>query len=173
MHSVRRSIVGPMVVGLLVLSTLFGTGRALAADTVATDPDPMLTATLDGKPIPLEDVGRYFCDDFAYPEIRCWSTRLAADARATVVTLLTSLDYVTIWDGANYGGSYMNVSEDYPALSILGWNDRVSSFKARNGETGTFYIDWFYGGGQWNFCCNQQAPNLGSWNNAISSIIRT
>jgi hypothetical protein len=172
-HSVRRSVVGLAVVGLLLLGTSFGTGHALAADGAGADPDPGLTATLDGKPIPLVDVGKYDCDDFAYPEIRCWSSKVIADARAVAVTLLTAVDYVTIWDGANYGGSYLNVSEDYPALAVIGWNDRVSSFKARNSETGTFYIDWFYGGGQWNFCCNQQAPNLGSWNNTISSIVRT
>ena len=140
---------------------------------LAAGPEPQLTATLDGKPIPLEDVGKHDCDDFDYPEIRCWSSRPLAEGRATLVLLLTAVDYVTIWDGTNFGGSYMNVSQDYSALSLIGWNDRISSYKARNGETGAFYVDWFYGGARWSFCCNQQNTNLGTFSNTFSSILRT
>ena len=162
-----------LAVGLIVLSslTIAGIGNPRAAR--AADPDPELTATLDGKPIPLEDVGKYYCDDFAYPEIRCSSSRLVVDTRATLVTLLTAVDFVTIFDGANYSGAYMNVSQDYSALVLIGWNDRIGSFKGRNSETGSFYTDWFYGGTQWAFCCNTQTPGLGSYNNTFSSIIRT
>jgi hypothetical protein len=140
---------------------------------LAADPEPELSATLDGRPIPLEEVGKHYCDDFAYPEIRCWSTRLLADSRALTVSLLTSVDYVTIYDLVNFGGVFMNVSQDYSALAVVGWNDRVSSFKARNSETGTFYTDWFYSGSFWAFCCNSQLASLGSYNNTFSSIIRT
>ena len=141
--------------------------------TRAADSDPELTATLDGRPIPLQDVGRYYCDDFAYPQIRCSSTRVLADAREALVTLLTSIDYVTIFDQPNYGGAYMNVSQDYSVLSLIGWNDRIGSFKARNSETGSFYVDWFYSGTVWAFCCNTQTASLGSYNNTFSSIRRT
>jgi peptidase inhibitor family I36 len=167
-HCVRALAVGLVVSASLAVGGFITTPAALAAD-----PEPDLTATLDGRPIPLEDVGKYYCDDFSYPEITCWSTRLPADARATVVTLLTAIDYVTIWDGTNYGGSFLNVSEDYSALALLGWNDRISSFKGRNSETGAFYTDWFYSGTVWAFCCNTQAPGLGAYNNTFSSIRRT
>ena len=162
-----------LAIGLMVLSSLTIAGLENPKATRAADPDQELTATLDGKPIPLQDVGKYYCDDFAYPEIRCSSTRLLADARAALVTLLTGIDYVTIFDQPNYGGAYMNVSQDYSALALIGWNDRISSFKGRNSETGSFFVDWFYGGTQWAFCCNTQTASLGSYNNAFSSIIRT
>jgi len=162
-----------LVIGLVALSSLTIAVAAQPRMALAADPEPQLSATLDGRPIPLEDVGKYYCDDFAYPEIRCWSTRVLADSRALAVTLLTSIDYVTIWDGTNFAGVFMNISQDYPALSAIGWNDRVSSFKARNSETGTFYTDWFYGGSFWGFCCNSQLASLGSFNNTFSSIIRT
>ena len=139
-----------------------------AADVVAT-----LTATLDGKPIPLADVGNYFCDDFSYPVIRCSTSQLVFEARATLNALLTSVDYVTIWEYEYYAGSGMNVSQDYTVLALIGWNDRISSFKARNGETGAFHTDWFYGGSTWSFCCNQQLPTLGGYNNTFSSVNRT
>jgi hypothetical protein len=128
---------------------------------------------LDGKPIPLQDVGTHYCDDFSYPEIKCSSTPVLAAARATLVTLLTAVDYVSIFDLANYSGAYMNVSQDYSALSLIGWNDRISSFKGRNSESGTFYTDWFYGGAWWTFCCNQQTANLSTYSNTFSSILRT
>ena len=168
MHPVRSLTVGLMVLGLLAAM-----GFARPAPALADESDPQLTATLDGKPIPLEDVGKYDCDDFAYPEIRCWSSRVLFDARATLVTILTSVNYVTIFDLANYAGASMNVSQDYAVLSTIGWNDRISSFKGRNSETGQFWTDWFYGGTWYAFCCNTSVPTLGSFNNIFSSIQRT
>jgi hypothetical protein len=80
---------------------------------------------------------------------------------------------VTIWDGAAFSGAFMNVSQDYSVLATIGWNDKISSFKGRNSETGTFYTDWFYGGSFWAFCCNAQLSSLGSYNNTFSSVLRT
>jgi hypothetical protein len=157
----------------MVFSALTIAAGTQPMSALAADPEPQLSATLDGRPIPLEDVGKYYCDDFAYPEIRCWSTRILADTRALAVTLLTSVDYVTVFDGTNFSGAFMNISQDYSLLSTIGWNDRISSFKARNSETGSFYTDWFYSGSFWAFCCNSQLSSLGSYNNAFSSIKRT
>ncbi len=168
MQRVRGLAVGLMVMGLLAITTF-----ALPSSASAADPDPELTATLDGKPIPVEDVGKYNCDDFSYPEIRCWSTRVLADARATLVTVLTSIDYVTIFDFTNFGGASMNVSQDYSTLATIGWNDRISSFKGKNNETGSFFTDWFYGGTSFSFCCNTSVGNLNGFSNTFSSIIRT
>jgi len=58
-------------------------------------------------------------------------------------------------------------------LASIGWNDKVSSFKARNFETGSFYTDWFHGGSADHFCCNETQPILGSWDNVYSSLYRT
>src|SRR5436189_6437287 len=97
---------------------------ARPSPALATNPEPQLSATLDGRPMPVEDVGKHYCDDFAYPEIRCWSTRLQEDSRALAMTLLTSTDYVTIFDGTSFNGALMNVSQDYSVLATIGWNDR-------------------------------------------------
>ena len=162
-----------LAIGLMALSSLTIAATTHPRPTLAADPEPQLSATLDGKPIPVEDVGKYYCDDFAYPEIRCWSTRVLADTRALAVTLLTGIDYVTIYDGTGFAGASMNVSQDYSLLSTIGWNDRISSFKGKNSETGTFFADWFYGGSWYAFCCNSQVANLGSFSNTFSSIRRT
>jgi hypothetical protein len=162
-----------MVVCLALVSALSVAGPWHPAAVAAAGVDPVLTATLDGRPIPLEEVGRHYCDDFSYPIIRCSSLALVAEARATLFLLLTSVDYVTIYDQSGYGGAYMHASQDYGVLALIGWNDRISSFRGRNNETGTFYTDWFYGGSWWTFCCNQQTASLGSYSNTFSSILRT
>lgn len=161
-----------LAIGLMGLSSLTIIATSQPRPALAGGPEPQLSATLDGKPIPVEDVGRYYCDDFAYPEIRCWSTRVLPDSRALLVTMLASSDYVTIWDGTTFGGVFMNISQDYSALNTIGWNDRVSSFKGRNSGNGTFYTDWFYSGSFWGFCCNSQLASLGAYNNTFSSVLR-
>jgi hypothetical protein len=132
-----------------------------------------LTAYLDGVAIPLEDVADYFCDDYAYPVISCSRSPLVVAARSTMFSLLSSVDYVTIYDGSAYSSSFMNVSQDYPVLALIGWSDRISSFKGRNIETGAFHTDWFNGGSTWSFCCNQQLGTLGGYNDTFSSMERT
>ena len=157
----------------LLLATPAIVAGPLPTVAAGTDTGPPLSAYLDGKPIPLADVSKYFCDDFSYPEIQCSISPLITAARATVTNLLTSVDYVTVFDGTYFSGAWMNMSQDYSILATIGWNDRISSFKARNGETGTFYVDWFYNGSQWSFCCNTQQSSLGGYDNSFSSVQRT
>jgi hypothetical protein len=138
----------------------------------AGQPLDFVTASLDGKPIPLREVGDWYCDDLSFPLIRCFSE--AADLEAAVSTLLAqqAVVYVTVYDYPTYSGSYMHVSQDYNILALIGWNDRISSFRGRNYESGVFFTDWFYSGVQYGFCCNQQASTLGSFDNTFSSIHR-
>jgi hypothetical protein len=140
--------------------------------TAATDGSVSLTATLDGRPIPLKDVAKYDCDDFAYPVITCSTSAAGLQARASVA-VSAGLDYVTIYDYVSFQGSFMNVSQDYSSLLTIGWSDRISSFKVRNSETGQFFTDWFYGGSSWPFCCNTQQSSLGAYDNTFSSVQRT
>jgi hypothetical protein len=144
-----------------------------ATPVAAADPEEGPVAYLDGRAIPLADVGRYYCDDFDYPAIRCSRSPLLPSVRGTVVSQLSSVTYVTIWDGSGFTGPFMNVSQDYASLLTIGWNDAVSSFKVRNSETGRFTSDWFYGGSSWWFCCNSTFSTLGAWNNTFSAVQRT
>lgn len=48
-------------------------------------------------------------------------------------------------------------------LSLIGWDDRISSFQVKNGQSGVFWTDWLYGGTRYTFCCNQLVASLGSW----------
>jgi hypothetical protein len=157
-----------ILVGALVAST---SGLALATEDESSA--PVVTAYLDGRPIPPAAISRYYCDDFSYPVIRCSTSALAIDLRVTALLLLTSVDYVTIYDNSSYQGSFMHISQDYGSLLSIGWNDKIGSFKGRNSESGRFWTDWFNGGTSWSFCCNQNVGSLGSYNNTFSSMHRT
>lgn len=153
---------------VLVVASLISPMTANAGGPAAAD----LRADLDGKPINLVEVGDHFCDDFSYPQIHCFSRAADLVARAAAIEAVTAVDYVTIFDFTNYAGSFMNVSEDYSVLATLGWNDRISSFKGRNSQTGHFHTDWFYGGAAYGFCCNQNVSSLGGYDNTFSSVHR-
>ena len=132
-----------------------------------------LTAVLNGRSVELAAVARLHCQDLSFPVIRCFDTDAELDASLASEALLAGVAYVKVFDFAGYGGASMVVSEDYPVLATLGWNDRISSFKALNSETGAFHIDWFYGGTTWSFCCNQTLASLGAYDNSFSSVRRT
>jgi hypothetical protein len=161
--------------GLLIVASGWSGIIEPPASMAAADADAAMgpTAYLDGKPISLASVSKYYCDDFDYPVIRCSTSQLVAGTRASLTLLLTGVDYVTIYDFTYYSGSWMNVSQDYNVLSLIGWNDKISSFRARNSETGRFFVDWLNSGSQWGFCCNTQQPSLGGYDNTFSSIQRT
>lgn len=164
----RRAV----AIGLLVLT--MSAPSAFAATPVATAAQEVaLTADLDGVPIPLVAVGKFYCNDFDYPAIHCFRSADALTEWLQVDRLLETVsgtDYVQWWDQTYYGGAWMIASQDYDFLSLIGWNDRISSFKGRNLQTGMFATDWFAGGTWYTFCCNQQLPTLGSYNNTFSSV---
>jgi hypothetical protein len=152
------------------------------ATVAAAEAPSVVTADLAGRSIELESVANFHCHDLDYPRIHCFETAtardagLALDAGAGSLSLLgaTAVSYVVVYENVSYSGASLVASEDYSSLAFIGWNDRISSFKAQNGETGSFHWDWFYGGGTpYTFCCNQNVSNLGTWNDNISSIRRT
>ena len=67
-HVTRPGIVAVLLAGML----LAGVGPVASAAQPPREDRPR--ATLDGKPIQLADAADYFCHDFAFPEIRCFST---------------------------------------------------------------------------------------------------
>jgi len=171
--------------------TLFAVGLLLAlsasrpspAVSAGISPRPVeITADLDGAPILATEAGRYFCHDFEFPHLRCFSTSEALDAEvAAAVAASDDLaiasngpnDYVTIYSEAGFGGAYAHLSQNYDALWVIGWNDSISSFKGRIDALGSFYVDWYAGGSRLDFCCNQTAASLsGTFNDAISSVYR-
>lgn len=172
---------GAIVLGLAIVLA------GMTNDAAASSPSknwPL--AELDGRRIRAVDVGRWFCHDFDRPMIRCFSTAPALErdvaARSASVgsrnygtlAALAQSDYVTIYSEPSYSGSYAHLSGDYDQLWMIGWNDRISSYKGRNGQSGTFYGDWFGGGTVRTFCCNTAVPWMTStYDNTFSSAYRT
>jgi hypothetical protein len=161
----RRAIRVGMLAAVLSSLMLFPAGVTAAAPGQSD-----LSATLDGRPLKLTAVGDWYCDDFSYPVITCYSDPGTLSRRDAAILATTSIEYVTIYDFTTFTGSFMHVSQDYTALVSIGWNDRVSSFIGRNSLSGHFLTDWFYGGTAYSFCCNQNVPSLGAFDNTFSSV---
>jgi len=174
-HS-RRSAVA--LVGAMILAI-----AALPASAAGAEP-PALRADLEGRPIEPTEASAYFCHDFAYPLVHCFRTSEALEQAVTdalaplsATAVLSSYgpnDYVTIYSGASYSGSYAHLAQNYDALAWIGWNDITSSYKARNSRTGVFREHWFAGGASTSFCCNQNIPSLpAAKDNTFSSVYQT
>jgi hypothetical protein len=131
-----------------------------------------LTADLDGQPIKLSEVGNWYCEDFSYPAIHCYSSPEVLEGRTATLATAAAADYVTVYEFTFFAGSYMHMSQDYTALVTIGWNDRISSFKVRNSQQLHFYTDWFNGGTGYAACCNAQISSLGTFDNTFSSVRR-
>jgi len=154
----------------LILAAVMTGFAMFPAAAAGAAPQPKLVATLDGHPLKLSEVADWYCDDFSYPLITCFSDPNTLTVRDTAILATTSIEYVTIYDFTTYTGSFMHVSQDYTVLASIGWNDRISSFVAKNGLDGHFFTDWFYSGTGYYFCCNQNVPSLGSFDNTFSSV---
>jgi hypothetical protein len=162
-RSRRRAML--LAAGLLLIS-LFAPISASASDPGNTD----LKALLDGKPIPLDEVGKWYCEDFGYRVIHCFSDPKALETEVAPSLATASVTYVVVYEYPTFQGAYMYISDNYTVLGVIGWNDRVSSFSVRNSMSGWFWVDWFYGGTGWSFCCNSQVGSLGSFDNSFSSV---
>jgi hypothetical protein len=155
-----------------VLAVVFSGALAPGNAMAGADKPAGLTADLDGKSLDLVEVGDWYCHDFEYPAIHCFSDPEELEADVSETLAVTAVVYVTVYDFTSLQGSYMHMSQDYTVLAWVGWNDRISSLRGRNNEDGHFYVDWFNGGAIWGFCCNQQFASLGSYDNAFSSVHR-
>jgi hypothetical protein len=144
----------------------------------AADPAP-IRAVLEGQPIETRLVSNYWCHDHNYPLINCFSSAgaleaaLRADAAEPGLTAAAAGDYVLVFSGTGYSGSYMYISQDYSALFFVGWNDRIRSYRGQNNGQGTFWTDWYASGTRHDFCCNVTMPYLpANLDKAFSSVYR-
>jgi hypothetical protein len=91
--------------------------------------------------------------------------------RPTVPVTLTGPASVTLYDDIDYKGPALELASDAPDMSVLKFNDRVSSVRVHGGQW-QFCVDWKYQG----HCAilDKDAPNLTRFglNNRVSSIRR-
>ncbi len=145
---------------------------------------PEIRADLDGRPINPARSSSYFCHDFDFPQIHCFSTPggleaavaqpASASLQGSVAAAFGPNDYVTVYSSPGYAGSFAHLAQNYDVLATIGWNDTISSYRARNNRKGTFFEHWFAGGSTKKFCCNQNVPSLPAGvDNSFSSVYQT
>lgn len=157
-----------------------------AAPAAASGTSGAVTADLEGRAIPVAEIPAYYCHDRDFPRIHCFRTanalerarvatpsaRIAAGALSLSTTASTS-DYAMIYSDVGHTGSYTVLSQNYDALAIIGWNDRIRSYTVLNSASGSFYTDWFAGGYRLGFCCNSYVSSLSpTFDATISSAYR-
>jgi hypothetical protein len=142
--------------------------------------------------IELEDVGDHHCHDFASPIIRCFATELERDADAesvmgtqaargwggteqqaalAVQLAATVVTYVRWYEDSNYGGLSFSTANPMADLAVIGWNDRISSFKSINGGHPKFWQSWNYTGTAWQWVTSAWVPYVGDpANDRFSSV---
>ncbi len=136
-----------------------------------------LSVLLDGRTVPTTEAGMHYCHDLAYPVIRCFDTADAAEADESRIMQstdgVTVVSYVRMYEHRDYGGVWVDLAYDYQDLNLIGWNDRTSSFKGLNCQLGSFFEHTNWGGGRYDFGCNQLVSYVGdAWNDKFSSSRR-
>lgn len=160
---------------LVVLLLITVASLSPTATVAANDDGPKLRAMLGPTVIDPRDVGRYHCHDLDYPVITCFRSsdalEEAVESHQRDQAGPTAVPYVRIFETSTFQGASVTLAQNYPRLSDIGWNDRISSFRSVNGGSGTFFKNAQFLGDSYTFCCDQQFPNMaGAWNDAISSV---
>jgi hypothetical protein len=152
---------------------------ASAVQPAAASHPARVTADLNGRPIPVAEVGKHYCYDRDFPAIHCYSTADGLEsARSSAAGLepaaAQSTDFVIVYSGQTYSGNYFYISQNYDMLAVAGWNDRIRSYRVLNGSSGHYYTDWFGSGAVQSFCCNSAIPYLSATFDAqFSSVYRS
>jgi hypothetical protein len=167
-----------VVVGLVIVAAATLPHAANAGEAV-------LSADLDGRPIPLQKVSDFYCHDFDWPAIHCYTAPVALEQAVARVALerspgatstteaVSALNYIRVFDLTWYAGTYIYLSQNYSHLSVIGWNDRISSYTGSNFLTSALFVDVWYEGSGFIVCCNNKASTLSStFDNKISSAER-
>jgi hypothetical protein len=163
----------PAILSLALAAGMAGTVQA------ASGVEAVVHADLDGQPILISDIPTYFCHDRDFPAIHCFRTTralegsIAARSSGLAIGAAASSNYVIVYAGLSYSGTYMYISQNYDTLFTVAWNDRIRSYRGLNGASGVFWTDWCATGDDLTFCCNVLDPSLPSaFDKAITSVYR-
>jgi hypothetical protein len=133
-----------------------------------------ITAELDGRSLPVAAINKFHCEVLDYPRVHCFRSEAARDAKVLSAIrgpAAVPTGYVTAWQDASFGGPSVTLTTDVSNLGSIGWNDRITSFKAVSGASGRFYEHAGYGGIYYAFCCGAQVSNVGqTYNDKFSSL---
>lgn len=165
----RSRVTGLVLVGMLL---------AVYAGSAQATSEPAIRADLEGRPIPAVEVGRYACHDLDFPLIHCYrspealdealAARLAGQAGAPTLALAA---YVKVFPDWNLQGNPAVLTVRYDDLSVIGWNDRISSFQGLAGVGGRFFEHIYGSGRAYPFSAYQIVTYVGDpYNDTFSSV---
>lgn len=164
-------------IALVALMVVTGAG---AGGAVARGPrDDTIVADLDGRRISVDEIPNWYCHDLDYPLIHCYTTAAELEAALDdaagpegLAGASAPVPYVYVYGDAGTLGPSTAISEPWDNLSWIGWNDKISSFKALNGLSGHFATDAYNSGRLYpTFCCNTVVTWVGDfWNDQFSSV---
>jgi hypothetical protein len=133
-------------------------------------------ATLDGRPITMEEAEALSCHDFDYPVLTCFKDSAemewvaAARFAAQEATSAASSGYVVAYENGNYTSPSRTISQSYAYLGDIGFNDKISSFKSY-GATGRFMEHAPSGGLVYSFSGSTWVSYVGdTYNDKFSSV---
>ena len=162
-----------------VLLIAAAAGPAVAAPAAAPDVSAdKVVVDLEGKAITVSEIPTFYCHDRDFPKIHCYRSGAKADLAVrefgpVSAAAASATDYVIVYSSPSYAGSYFYVSQNYDVLAIIGWNDRIRSYRAQNSGQGVFWTDWLGNGTGQAFCCNQTVPVLSATlDRQFSSVYR-
>ena len=168
----RRSVSAILAVLLLLAMTV----------PASADPGvggPVIEADLNSVPIGVSQIPSFFCHDRDFPRIYCFTTARALERALAGMVFTSGLlttaasDYVQIFAGTGTTGASTYLSQNYDTLALLGWNDRIRSYRGLNGASGVFWTDWFASGSALAFCCNVVDLSLpATFDRSITSVYR-
>jgi hypothetical protein len=171
----------PAIAALAIVLAAVLPAPAAAAGPAPESSAPVVVADLDGTAIPVSSIPGHHCHDWAFPAIHCFATadarnRSLVDAEGSNkagAVGVAATSYAIVFGGTSYGGASMTISQDYDTLVVVGWNDRIRSFKGLNSGRGIFWTDWYATGSSLSFCCNVNDPSLPStFDQQITSVYR-
>jgi Beta/Gamma crystallin. len=152
----------------------------LAVPPVAAAGPDQVKAVLDGERVSVAAAAAHHCHDLDAGVLECFTSEanrdsavaaIVADHAITSASELgpASTGYVIAWEAASFAGASTVLSQDYPNLTSIGWNDRISSYKVYTTYTGAFYDQSYYQGLTQFYCCFAQVSYVGNQYNDIFS----
>jgi hypothetical protein len=72
-----------------------------------------------------------------------------------------AVNYVLFYEHSDYAGASGLVSSPVPDLSVVGWNNRISSFKSTNGGRPKWWDGTSYSGLNWQWGVSAWVPYVG------------
>jgi hypothetical protein len=151
---------------------------AVYAGSAQATSEPVIRADLVGKPIPAVEVGRYACHDLDFPLIHCYrspdeldAALAARPARHAGAATLALAGYVKVFPDRDLRGNPAVLTVRYDDLSVIGWNDRISSFQGLAGAGGKFFEHIYGSGRAYPFAAYQIVTYVGDpYNDTFSSV---